>query len=443
MALKEQKTFALANLGCKVNQYDGQVMRERLAALGWREVPFRERADLYVVNTCTVTARADDKCRKQVRRAIRRNSEARVIVTGCGAECGAETFAAIEGVSAVFTRDQMVHVAAYLENDLIPRPGDAFAQGISGFAGHTRAFLKIQDGCDANCAYCIVPKVRGPMRSRPLNEVRSEAERLVAVGHIEIVLTGIHVGRYGADLGAAVCLVDAARAVLETPGVERMRVSSIEAVELTDALLDLAASDGRFCPHFHLPLQSGDDALLAAMRRRYTVAEFLGRVGRIRKRLDRPSITTDVMVGFPGETDAQFENTLAVCREAGFSRMHIFPFSPRPGTAAAEMPDPVPQHRVRQREQRLQALARELALAYKQTFVGQEIYPLVEHRRSSASGLLTGWSAQYLRTDFAGSDELMGRIMSVRVKSVTPERIRGQVSRGKEQGIDAAQAIGR
>lgn len=417
------ETFALLDVGCKVNQYDGQVMREHLRKLGWREVSFREPADLYVINTCTVTARADEKCRKEVQRAIRRNPGARVIVTGCGAVRGGDIFAAIPGVSAVFSREQMARVDEFLATGAAPEPGDIFACGISRFAGHTRAFLKLQDGCDAHCAYCIVPYVRGRERSRPLQDVREEAGRLVAAGHIEIVLTGIHVGRYHSEDGN--CLADAARKLLELPGLQRLRVSSLEAMEVSDALLDIAAADGRFCPHFHLPLQSGDDNVLAAMRRTYTVAEFLGKVKTIRERFNRPALTTDVMIGFPGETDAQFEQTLEVCRQAGFSRIHVFPYSPRKGTPAAAMRAQVARAVIRERTARMEQLAAELALNYKQMFLGEMVLPLVEHRCGRGPGLLTGWTPRYLRVEFAGPDALRGTIAGVRVKEVTPKKVAG------------------
>ena len=203
---KNGRTFAISTLGCKVNQYEGQAVRERMAELGWRPVPFPERADLYVVNTCTVTAAADRKCRKDVRRALRRNPHARVIVTGCAATTSPDRFRSIPGVAAVLTRQQMANVEEFLKTGAPPEPANVFDMGISRFAGHTRAFLKIQDGCDARCAYCIVPIARGPVQSRALEDVRREGERLVAAGHIEIVLTGIHLGHYGRDLAGKVGL---------------------------------------------------------------------------------------------------------------------------------------------------------------------------------------------------------------------------------------------
>lgn len=426
------RTFSLTDLGCKVNQVDGQIMRERLADLGWREAPSREPADLAIINTCTVTSRADEKCRKAVRRAARRNPQARVIVTGCGVVLSAEQFAAIPGVSAVLTRAQMMHVEEYLDRGATPADGDPFRHCIHRFAGHTRGFLRIQDGCESHCAYCIVPLVRGPLRSRPLDAIREEARTLVEAGHRELVLTGIHVGRYGADRSEGVSLADVVEAVLEIRELKRLRLSSIEALEVTERLLDVAASDARFAPHFHLPLQSGDDAILRAMHRPVTAAEYLRRVELIRSRFDRPAIGSDILIGFPGETEAQFAHTLAVCREAAFSRIHIFPFSPRPGTPAAELPDRVRGDAIREREGRLKALADELALSFKRPFVGEVVHPLIEHRRDRRSGRLTGWSARYLRTECDGPDALMGRIAPVRVTEATPDRLIGELDAGDQ-----------
>jgi threonylcarbamoyladenosine tRNA methylthiotransferase MtaB len=390
-------------------------------------VAFREPAALYVVNSCTVTREADDKCRKMVRRALRTNPGARLLVTGCAATTDPERYRSIPGVTAVLDRAMLPGIERWIESGEMPPEGDIFEMEISSFGGHTRAFLKIEDGCDAGCAYCIVPRARGAVRSRPLDVVRVEARRLAQAGHIEIVLTGIHLGYYGRGLDG-VTLADAVRALLETPGIQRVRLSSLEGLELSDDLIALAATDSRFCPHFHLPLQSGDDAVLAAMGRRYTSGEFHAMLDRARAKLDRPSFTTDVMVGFPGETEEQFANTLAVCREAGFSRIHIFPFSVRPGTPAAAMPGCVPVEVVRERESRLKALADELAASYKRRFIGETVFPLVEHRRDRRSSLLTGWSERYIRVVFEGPDALKGTIAPVRIESVTAEQAAGNLS---------------
>jgi threonylcarbamoyladenosine tRNA methylthiotransferase MtaB len=298
------------------------------------------------------------------------------------------------------------------------------ALGISDFAGHTRAFVKVQDGCDAGCAYCIVPSVRGRPRSRPMGEVLDEIRRL-AERFREVVLTGVHLGLYRDASGAD--LTDLVRAVLEATPVERLRLTSVEVNEITPALLDLAASSAGFCPHFHVPLQSGSDRVLERMNRRYTSGEFLGALGDIRARFDRPSVTSDVIVGFPGETDNDFAQTVGVCRAAEFSRMHIFRYSDRPGTAAEAMGGKCPASVITSRHHELGALAAELALAYKQQFVGRTVDVLVETSRDR-SGRLCGYTNRYLRARFDGPDELGGRIVPVVVTGAEPAALSGDLA---------------
>ena len=412
------RTFHVTTLGCKVNQYEGQAIRERLAGLGLRETGLENRPDVIVVNTCTVTSRADGKSRKRVRRALLANPEAVLIVTGCAAVTDPERCRAIPGVTHVLTKAQMTRIEDALRGQT-PAEGDVFELTVSRLAGHTRAFLKIQDGCDAFCSYCIVPYARGRPRSRPLKDIGEEARRLADSGHREIVITGVHLGRYGKDLnGPTLC--DAVREILKTRAVERLRLSSIEAAEITPELLAMFREDPRLCPHLHLPLQSGDDDTLRSMNRGYTAAEFLRVVERIRSVLDEPAVTADVMVGFPGETEARFRNTLQVCRDAAFTRTHVFRYSRRPGTPAADMPQ-VPGRVVAEREARAVGLTRELALNYRRTFLGRTVAPLVESRRDPRSGMLTGLTERYVTVQFNGPDGLMNSITPVRAVCVRGE----------------------
>ena len=416
-------SFRIITLGCKVNQYDGQAIRELLGEAGLAEAQAGERADIVVVNTCTVTSRADEKGRKAVRRGIRDNPHALVIVTGCAAVTGPERYRAIPGVGLVLTKEEMTDVQSVLSGR-DARRGDVFGLRISSFAGHTRAFLRIQEGCDSCCSYCIVPYARGPARSRPLQSIGEEARRLVDSGHKEVVLTGIHLGAYGRDF-QDVSLCDAARKALGAPGLVRLRLSSIEATEVTPGLLELFGEDARLCPHLHLPLQSGDDAVLRAMNRRYTAAGFLSVVEDVRRRVEGVALTTDVMVGFPGETEGQFENTLRVCREAGFSRMHVFRYSRRAGTPAAEMPQVAGDIAVK-RERRALDLAGALAREYKESFVGETVAPLVESRRDRKTGLLTGMTERYVSALLEGPDSLMNEIVPMRVVSADADAVRGR-----------------
>ena len=293
----------------------------------------------------------------------------------------------------------------------------------------------MQDGCNGRCAYCIVPLARGRSVSRDSKEIVSEAERLVAAGHEEIVLVGIHLGVYGRDLSPSLSLARLVRKLLRVKTIRRLRLSSIEATEVEEDLLDLMASDERLCPHLHLPLQSGDGEILRMMRRPYTASQYMKAIDHVRSKLSEPSFTTDIMIGFPGETEEEFRNTLRVCEEVGFSRMHIFPFSPRPGTAAAELPGRLPAETVRRRVDEARQLAAELALAYKRRFVGRLVEPLVESRRELETQQLVGYTSHYLTVRFPGPDTLKGRIVPVMAKKATPAFLEGSLRGDARPGI--------
>ncbi|MFW6107902.1 MAG: tRNA (N(6)-L-threonylcarbamoyladenosine(37)-C(2))-methylthiotransferase MtaB [bacterium] len=423
--LDTARSFRIITLGCKVNQYDSEVMRERLIDAGWAED--RDEPDVVVINTCTVTHRADAKARRLIRRTAREHPGCRIAVTGCIIDRDRAFCEGLPHVWAVLPNAAKPFIAEALTAAGRPPPEDpdACLAGVSEFAGHTRAFVKVQDGCDAGCAYCIVPAVRGRERSRPADDAVAEVARL-AVRFREVVLTGIHLGRYK-DPGAGLDLAGLVGRLLGETPVDRLRLSSIEPKEITPELIELAAGSPRLCPHFHVPLQSGSDRILDRMNRPYTAAEFLDAVGRIRARLDRPAVTTDVLVGFPGETDEDFARTLATCRAAEFARVHAFPYSARPGTAAERMPDKVHDADVTDRKNELERLADELALAYKEPFVGETVAVLVEARRDR-SGALCGYCPRYLRALFDGPDELMGRIEPVTIREARPHVLLGDAA---------------
>ncbi|MEE9200299.1 MAG: tRNA (N(6)-L-threonylcarbamoyladenosine(37)-C(2))-methylthiotransferase MtaB [Candidatus Brocadiales bacterium] len=415
------KTCAFITLGCKANQYDTQVLREAfLGRKGYREVPSGSPADLYVVNTCAVTSTSEAKSRQEIRKAVRLDPGAEVIVTGCYAKADPGVLRGIEGVDEVVDRE-------ILTRSLLEETGDDSSAnpGISRFEGHGRAFLKIEDGCDAHCSYCIIPMVRGrTIKSKPPEDVAAEAKRVAGNGYKEVVLTGIHLGAYGRDLNG-VTITDVLRQLKGVDGIYRIRLSSLEASEVTDELIDLMADgDSKLCPHLHLSLQSGDDDILKMMNRRYTAGQYLDVIERVRSRLPNVSFSTDVMVGFPGEGVGQFENTLDVCRRVGFSRMHIFPFSPRKGTPAAGMNGrSVPAETIRSRRAALRDLADQLALDYKTRFLGEKIDILVEEKRSD--GMLSGYSERYIKALFPGPSGLIGSIVPVEVEEVFPGYVRG------------------
>jgi threonylcarbamoyladenosine tRNA methylthiotransferase MtaB len=438
------KTCAFITLGCKANQYDTQVLREVfLRRKGYREVSpggSDGPADLYVVNTCAVTSTSEVKSRQEIRKAVRLGPDAEVVVTGCYATADPHVLEGIEGVDWVVDRETLtrslldetkIDAEAGTGTDIGNIPEDIGIGGISWFEGHSRAFLKIEDGCDAHCSYCIIPSLRGAVaRSKPLEDVVAEARRLAGNGYREIVLTGIHLGAYGRDL-RGVTITDVLKRLNEVEGIYRIRLSSLEASEVTDELIDIMADadgKGKVCPHLHLSLQSGDDDVLRAMNRRYTAGQYLDVIERVRSRLADPSFSTDVMVGFPGEGPEQFENTLNTCREAGFSRMHIFPYSPRRGTPAADMVNRPGPDEVKERKMVLDGLKDELALRYKEKFLGKEINVLVEERRDD--GTLSGYSERYVKALFTGPASLpnlpepAGSIVPVEVVEIFPGYVR-------------------
>ncbi len=432
------RTCRLLTLGCKVNQYETQCVQELLEANGYRAAVNGERADLCLVNTCTVTHEADAKGRQLIRRLAHENPGADIVVTGCFATRDPAGVARLPGVTHV------IPDKARLFEELAAYGVVTPVSGVSRFDGHQRAFVKVQDGCLLNCTFCIIPQVRPVVRSRPSAEIAAEVARLVAEGCREVVLTGIHLGHYGIDLSrgrpktAWTRLWHLVRELDALPGDFRIRLSSLEAAEVRGELVDALAASRRVCPHLHLCLQSGSDRILGLMRRRYRVAGFLERCRRLRAVFDQPAFTTDVIVGFPGETEADFEATCAVVREVGFSGIHIFSYSPREGTAAAALPDRVPPALVRERRLRLLALERELAAAYRRRLLGRTLDVLVEATPAPRPGWVVGTACRYVTVTFeAFAPALLGRRIRVRVEAVVEDLLVGR------PGLDAALEAGR
>jgi len=421
------KNALMVTLGCKTNQYEGEMLLQGLRGWGIRPVEDGGSPDLVVVNTCTVTVRADRKCRQLIRKIARRHPGVPIYVTGCYVCRESGELASLDGVAGVAADKRELLDMIRRDEHLTCAPADLEAPPTS--RRRSRAFLKIQDGCDSFCSYCIVPHVRPTLFSEPLERVLSEADRLVRAGFREIVLTGIHLARYGVDRSDGVGLIEVIRRLTETQGLLRLRLSSIEMPELADELIELIVESPVLCPHLHLPLQSGDDRVLAAMNRRYTAADFLDTVSRIRRSIPEISITTDVIAGFPGETDQAFENTLGLAREVGFSKMHVFPFSLRPGTPAAELPHCLPARIITGRKKRLLRLADELALAYKRRFLGKTVQVLVEETEAAQDGgfLSSGLTEHYLRVRFSTGTDLLNQLVGVRIESVTPHVMEGQL----------------
>jgi threonylcarbamoyladenosine tRNA methylthiotransferase MtaB len=415
------KTVRFITFGCKANQYDTQVLREALARRGWAEQS--SDAELVVVNTCTVTHEAGRKARQLIRRLSRENPNVRIAVTGCLAESEPEVLRELPAVEWVLGNGEAKRPTNFLRHlgEEVDPEELGIPSGITEFAGHTRAFVKIQDGCDMACAFCIIPKVRGKSRSRPIPELVAEIERLVSAGHVEVVLCGIHIGHWGRDLGLGIA--DLLRALAEAeprdadgrPLDFRLRLSSIEATEVTPELLALlAAHPERIAPHLHMPMQSGDDGVLAAMNRWYDTATYLRACDAIRDALDRPAFTADVIVGFPGEDDAAFSRTLETVRAAGFARIHVFPFSARPGTAAADLTGAPPPEAVRERRAALSETASELGTQFRRSLDGALDTVVLEGT--------VGLSGRYQRVLVPMGDDLFpGDLTTVRLRAEPDE----------------------
>jgi threonylcarbamoyladenosine tRNA methylthiotransferase MtaB len=416
-------------LGCKVNQYETEYVRQGLLGIGFRDTLPDETADLCIVNTCTVTGEGDAKSRQTIRQLARRNPQARIIVMGCYATRAPDEVARLPGVVEVVTDKRELA-------DLLSRHGVRdIPTGISTFqtGRRRRAFVKVQDGCLLDCSYCIIPRVRPHLASRPPEHILEEVRRLVGNGYREIVLTGIHLGHYGVEQNAGKPKRDWLRLshllerIVALDGAFRVRLSSIEATEVTLELVDvLAAHPERICPHLHISMQSGSDRVLARMRRRWGSRRFVDRCRLLAERLDRPAFSTDVIVGFPGETEADFQETLAACREVGFSKIHAFPFSARPGTDATTYPDQVPPEVKHDRLARLAACETELRSAYFAGLLGRNLSVLVEAPPADRPGIAQGTSCRFAPVEFPGGIELDGRLVSVRIEGALEDRLTGR-----------------
>lgn len=429
----ENRTVAFHTLGCKVNQYDTQAMRERFEEAGFRTVDFEDRADVYVVNTCTVTGTGDKKSMQTIRRCHRNNPDAAIVVTGCLAQRAADELK-LPGVRLVLgtqRRGEVVQLLAQaLEQDCALIAVETLRQApfehltVHAHEGHTRATMKIQEGCDRWCTYCIIPSVRGPIRSRPLDEIRAEAQSLAAAGFKEVVLTGIHLTSYGREQHGAITLLDAIRAVHEVEGIERIRLGSLEPVIVTGAFVQGIAAMPKVCHQFHLALQSGSDTVLARMRRRYTSGEFLAACAMLRGAFEDCALTTDVMTGFPGETEEEFAQTVDTCQRAGFARMHVFPYSEREGTKAAAMAGSVPRHIREERARYLIAVGRVLERAALEGRIGKTEDVLIEE--IDAQGRGTGYTGGYMRVHVQGAKP--GEIVRVRITGIENDELSGEIA---------------
>ena len=428
--------IAFATLGCKVNQYDSATIGTLLRQHGCTVVPFAAGADVCIVNSCTVTDRADAESRQLVRRAKRLNPRARVVLTGCFAQTQSREAAALPEVDYVVGIGRLPDILRAVRGEVGDEEDPVFVDdvrrasrvstfGAQVFTGQTRAFLKVQEGCDLFCSFCIVPFARGRSRSVPPRQVLDELKRLAERGFQEVVLTGIHLGGYGRDLTPAVNLVDLVEMMSDVAPMARIRLSSIDPPEVTSRLLGLMARSKVLCPHLHMPVQAGVDSVLHRMRRRYDTALVADVITEIRRVLPTAGLGTDVIAGFPGESDAEFASGVDFLRQASFTYFHVFPYSRRTGTTAAKARDPVPRQTVTARARVLRRLGATKRRVFATRFVGTELPVLIEHTRDRETGCLVGYSRNYLRVLLAGSDGLMNSEVAVRATTRCGDRLVG------------------
>lgn len=431
------KTVAFVTLGCKVNQYDTDGMRGLFMASGYTEVPFDHKADIYVINTCSVTHMGERKSRQLIHRAKKQNKEAIIVVTGCYAQLEPELIAAIDGVTIVIGTNERHQIVTLVEEYIKDKETQIVQVGknvreYNRFEelplypmaiSHTRAHLKIQEGCSNFCTYCIIPYTRGKLKSREIPHILEEANRLVDHGFKELVLTGIHLGAYGLDLENKPTLADVVEALLIHTKVERIRLGSIESVEVSDKLIQLMNNNPRVCPHLHLPIQSGSNPILKGMNRHYTKEEFCTLIQALRAKMKQLTITTDVIAGFPGETEAYFSETMETLQFLQFAHIHAFPYSVRQGTPAAKMANQVEEAVKKERVRQIQELSEQMKTAYQETLVGTKVHVLVE---KVEDGIGEGFSEQYIRVRFPATEADTGTIVPVCIESQTKGCLLGQ-----------------
>lgn len=418
----------IITLGCKVNQYESEAMLEALLAGGFQEARSGEEADVVVVNSCTVTATSDQKVRQTLRRAKRDNPGAVMVLTGCMPQAFPEEAAGLLEADVVLGNarrgDLLPRVMEYLSSkqrivDIAPHEkGEAFEKmSVSAFHGRTRAFLKIQDGCDRFCSYCIIPYARGRVRSKPLEELREEVLKLGEAGYQEVVLTGINLPAYGKELLLHLC--DAVEAACAAPGIHRVRLGSLEPEQLTPEVIARMAKEEKLCPQFHLSLQSGCDETLRRMNRHYTTAEYREIVENLRKAFPNCAITTDIMVGFAGETEEEFQASLEFAKEIAFAKVHVFAYSRRPGTRAYDMPDQVSNRVKEERSRKMIQVTRAMQQAFLQEQVGRVEEVLFEQQKER--GLWEGYTRNYTHVLMPSGKDLSGQLIQTQLTQVQGE----------------------
>ncbi|OGL43340.1 MAG: tRNA (N(6)-L-threonylcarbamoyladenosine(37)-C(2))-methylthiotransferase MtaB [Candidatus Schekmanbacteria bacterium GWA2_38_11] len=438
--------IAFYTLGCKANQFDEAAMKQVLEGMDVEFVPFNNLADIYIINTCTVTAKTDYQARQAIRNAVKRcqmqqsgSYKSKVIVTGCYAQVNKEEIKAIPGVSLVLGNQEKAKIDKYIGD--FPENGDSIIKvseiiNVSGFdsieiknfGNHTRAFVKIQDGCNSRCSYCIVPYARGKNRSLEIEKVKIQIERLLEQGYREIVLTGIHLGTYGEDFCHGGNLSRLLQQIETIKGKFRIRLSSIEPLEITDELINVIASSERIAPHLHIPLQSGDDEILKKMNRNYNAGFYKDLVAKLINKIPNLNIGADVIVGFPAETDDQFKKTYMLINGLPLSYLHVFPFSKRALTPAALLPEQITHSVCKERSSILRELGEKKKLEFRTRFIGKTMSVLVEEKKDRETGLYKGFTENYIPVLFNGKNEFKKKLIPVKLNRIEGNRVFGEIN---------------
>ena len=416
-----EKTFSILTLGCKVNQYESEAMSELFESRGYRQVENDDFSDVYIVNTCTVTNLSDRKSRQFIRKSKKNNPDSVVAVVGCYSQVSPEEVKNIEGVDVVVGTTERNRIVDLIEeskknNEKINIVKDL--KNVREFANttnfdsnnRTRAYMKVQDGCNRFCTYCIIPFARGPIRSRTIEDSVREARTLADRGFKEIVLTGIHIGSFGMDLGD-MRLIDLIEAIAEVDGIERIRLSSVEPLIITDDFMERAVKTGKLCDHFHLSLQSGSNNILKAMNRRYTREDYIEKANIIRKYMPHAGLTTDIIVGFPGESQEDFEDSMNIVKEVGFSRIHVFKYSKRKNTKAAVMKNQIDGNVKKERSEKLIALGEE----YQEIFERENMKTTQSVLFEEHDGVYYGYTTNYIRVKAKSEEDLTNKIKKVKI----------------------------
>jgi threonylcarbamoyladenosine tRNA methylthiotransferase MtaB len=422
--------IAFTTLGCKINQFETDVMQQDLLSRGNTVVPFDSEADVYVINTCTVTSKSDYECRRMVRSAVRRGNGAKVVVTGCYAETRPDEIKKIPGVELVIGNRDKTVISDHIMSMVSASGADRLPASnvpIKALHSRTRGFLKIQDGCDNRCSYCIVPFARSYSRSATPSDVLHEFERLVSNGCPEVVLTGVHIGTYGSDLGHGINLTEMLKTLILSRDRTRLRLSSIEPNEITQEMITYLGQG--LCRHLHIPLQSGDDAILASMKRRYTSRFYLALIENIAKQVPGIALGADIIVGYPGEGEKEFQNTMRLIEMSPLTHLHVFSYSSRPGTPAAQMKGQVPEMIKKERNAALRTLGMKKKLLFNKSHVGSELNVVVEDKVDTDTGLLAGLTDNYIRVMIYGAKiGDIGKNRNIRINEVKEQSNFGSFS---------------